>query len=392
MGILHLPWWGIAAVVLGMTHFTIVSVTLFLHRSQAHRAVDLHPLVAHPMRFWLWLTTGMVTREWVAIHRKHHAKVETPDDPHSPHVYGIRTLLTRGAELYRREAANRDTIDRYSHGLQDDWIERHLYARHPNWGPVTMLAADLLLFGPIGLTVWAVQMLWIPFWAAGVINGLGHWWGYRNYDTRDGSTNISNIGLLIGGEELHNNHHAFPSSARFSLKPWEFDIGWGYLRLLSALRLARVRRVAPRPVIDAGKARIDMDTVKAVVSARLDLLSRYRRNVLQPVLREELARADASLRQALRRVRRHLLRGADDRLAPDQRAAVEQTLSRSATLRLVVQYRQRLQAVWEQTYANQEQLLQALQAWCREAEASGVRALQDFARRLPGYSLRPAAA
>ena len=391
MGILHLPWWGIAAVVLGMTHFTIVSVTLFLHRSQAHRAVDLHPLVAHPMRFWLWLTTGMVTREWVAIHRKHHAKVETPDDPHSPHVYGIRTLLTRGAELYRREAANRDTIDRYSHGLQDDWIERHLYARHPNWGPVTMLAADLLLFGPIGLTVWAVQMLWIPFWAAGVINGLGHWWGYRNYDTRDGSTNISNIGLLIGGEELHNNHHAFPSSARFSLKPWEFDIGWGYLRLLSALRLARVRRVAPRPVIDAGKVRIDMDTVKAVVSARLDLLSRYRRNVLQPVLREELARADASLRQALRRVRRQLLRGADERLAPDQRAAVEQTLSQSATLRLVVQYRQRLQAVWEQTYANQEQLLQALQAWCREAEASGVRALQDFARRLPGYSLRPAA-
>ncbi len=389
MGILHLPWWGLIAAVLGMTHLTIVSVTLYLHRSQAHRAVDLHPLVAHPMRFWLWLTTGMVTREWVAIHRKHHAHVETPDDPHSPHVYGIRTLLTRGAELYRRAAADRAAIERYSHGLRDDWIERHLYARHPNWGPVTMLAADLLLFGPIGLTVWAVQMLWIPFWAAGVVNGLGHWWGYRNYPTRDGSTNLGNIGLLIGGEELHNNHHAFPSSARFSLKPWEFDIGWGYLRLLAALRLARIRRVAPRPVLAAGKERIDMDTVRAVVSARLDVLARYRRNVLRPVWREELARADASLRQALGRLRRDLLGSRSP--APEREPELARALSVSERLQLVWQYRQRLQAVWEQTHASHDQLLKSLQAWCREAEASGVRALQDFARRLPGYSLAPAA-
>ena len=388
-GLFHLPWWGYVLVGLGLTHVTIVSVTVFLHRHQAHRALDLHPIVSQFFRLWLWLTTGMVTREWVAIHRKHHAKCETPDDPHSPQTRGIATVLWQGAELYQAEAANRQTLEQYGHHTPDDWLERNVYSRYQILGVSIMLVTDYLLFGFAGVALWAVQMIWIPFWAAGVINGLGHWWGYRNYETVDASRNIAWLGVLIGGEELHNNHHAFASSAKFSTRWWEFDIGWGYIRLLQGLGLARVKKLAPQPRILASKERIDMDTLRAVFVNRLHVMSSYAREVLLPVLRQELRCGDVACRSRLRKARRLLVRNPqtmDDR----SRGMLEAALGRFAALRTAYQFRERLQAIWDRSATSHDKLLQALQEWCQQAEATGVEALEAFARRLKGYSLQSA--
>ena len=389
-GLIEMPWWGYVLATLGLTHITIVSVTLYLHRAQAHRALDLHPAVSHFFRFWLWITTGMVTKEWVAIHRKHHAKVETPEDPHSPHVVGIGKVMREGVELYRAAAADQSIMEKYGKGTPDDWLERHVYGKYHILGVSLLLITYVALFGPIGLTMWAVHMLWIPFWAAGVINGLGHYWGYRNFEPHDGSTNVSPVGILIGGEELHNNHHAFPSSAKFSMKRWEFDIGWMYIRILSALGLATVRRVAPQPAFDSEKKQIDLDTVRAIVAARMHVLAQYASQVMLPVLRQELAKADGSCRRLLKRARRLLVRE-ETRISPSGRKQLDTALEQSKSLQLVYEYRRRLQDVWSRTYANQEKLTQALQEWCSQAEATGVKALQDFARCLRGYSLAPAA-
>ncbi|MBD3618491.1 MAG: transposase [Chromatiales bacterium] len=388
-GLIDLPWWGYILALLGLTHITIASVTIFLHRAQAHRALDLHPVVSHFFRFWLWLTTGMVTKEWVAIHRKHHAKVETPDDPHSPQVLGIGKVMREGAELYRAAAADQSIMEKYGKGTPDDWLERHVYSQHNVLGVSLLLITYVALFGAIGLSMWAIHMIWIPFWAAGVINGLGHYLGYRNFEPRDGSTNLTPVGILIGGEELHNNHHAFPSSAKFSMKRWEFDIGWMYIRLMQAVGLAKVKKVAPQPVHDAEKAHIDLETVRAIVVARLHVLSHYARHVIVPVLREELARADASYHRALKKTRRLLVRD-ESRITPKAQQHIEQTLEKTSTLRVVYEYRQRLQDVWNRSYSSQEKLTQALQEWCQQAEATGVRALQDFVRHLRGFSLAPA--
>lgn len=386
-GLLDLSAWGYIFATLALTHLTIASVTIYLHRHQAHRSLDLHPLISHTFRFWLWLTTGIVTREWVAVHRKHHAHCESPDDPHSPQIEGLPRLLWGGALLYRREAAKPETLCKYSHGTPDDWIERALYSRFSWLGITLMLALDLALFGSMGALIWLVQMLWIPFWAAGVINGVGHYWGYRNFEPADASRNIFPLGVLIGGEELHNNHHAFPSSARLSLKAWEFDIGWLYIRLLSALGLARVKRVAPRPVIDAEKTRLDQDTVTAVISSRLHVLSSYAREVIQPTVTEESRQLGRRYRRLLRRAKRALTR--DERLIdPQQRQQLETALSLSQRLRIVYEYRQALQDVWARSATTHEALLQNLQAWCNQAEASGVQALREFALRLRGYSLQ----
>ena len=282
--------WGLVGATLALTHVTIVAVTVYLHRHQAHRALDLHPALAHFFRFWLWLTTGMVTREWVAIHRKHHAKCETAEDPHSPQVEGIRTVLWQGAELYRRAAGDTESMERYGQGTPEDWLERHVYGPCNFLGVSLMLIADLALFGAAGLAVWAAQMLWIPFWAAGVINGLGHYWGYRNFDSPDAATNVAPWGILIGGEELHNNHHAFASSAKFSARPWEFDLGWAYIRLFATLGLARVRKLAPRPTLGEARPQLDLEAVKALTVNRLHVLADYRRRVLSPTLRAEVDR------------------------------------------------------------------------------------------------------
>ncbi|HXH03873.1 MAG TPA: fatty acid desaturase [Candidatus Competibacteraceae bacterium] len=387
-GLLDLPWWGLVLAALALTHVTIVTVTIYLHRAQAHRALDLHPAVSHFFRFWLWLTTGMVTKQWVAIHRKHHAKCETAADPHSPQVLGIGKVLWQGAELYRAEAKNVETLERYGHGTPDDWLERRLYSRYPNLGISLLLPIDLLLFGVAGITIWAVQLVWIPFWAAGVINGLGHYWGYRNYEPRDAATNICPWGILIGGEELHNNHHAFPSSAKLSCKWWEIDLGWGYIRLLGWLGLAQVKKVAPRPHRIPGKQVMDLDTVRAVVLNRLHIMADFARHVVRPVLKEELARADVACRRFLKRERRLLVRE-DARLDAAARVRLHGVLDLSHSLRTVYEYRIRLQALWERTTASHDKLLAGLQEWCAQAEASGIQALREFARSLRGYSVQP---
>lgn len=382
-GLLNLSWWQLILVTLGLTHITIVSVTVFLHRAQAHRALTLHPLVSHFFRLWLWLTTGMVTREWVAIHRYHHARCETEEDPHSPQVLGIDKVMWQGAELYRAASGRREMVDRYSHGTPDDWLERHVYHRR-SLGIIIMLLIDVLLFGILGVAVWAVQMIWIPFWAAGVINGLGHYWGYRNFASPDAATNISPWGILIGGEELHNNHHAFPSSAKLSAKWWEFDIGWMYIRLLSFARLARVRRVALKPLIDASKVNIDMDTVKAVVVHRMHVLANYARDVVKPVTEAEICRSEQHCKKLARQARR-LLNTDEDRLDTAARARLNEILEKSQVLATVHQYRESLEQIWKRTATSQEVLLQSLQEWCREAESTGIKALVDFSRSLRGY-------
>jgi stearoyl-CoA desaturase (Delta-9 desaturase) len=388
-GLLSLPWWAHILVALALTHITIVSVTVYLHRCQAHRALDLHPIVSHFFRLWLWLTTGMSTKEWVAIHRKHHAKCETAEDPHSPHVAGIRKVLWQGAELYKAEAGNTDTLVQYGHGTPDDWAERTLYGRGNIWGISMLAVAYVLLFGVYGITMWAVQMIWIPFFAAGVINGLGHWRGYRNYETADGATNLTNIGILIGGEEMHNNHHAFPSSAKFSSKWWEFDIGWFYIRLMSVLGLARVKKVAPKPVILEHKQMVDMDTLKAVIVSRLHIMSDYAKYVSLPVLKQELEHADHAYRALLLQIRRVLVRE-ESRIDAGSRNRLAHVLSRSEALATVYEFRSKLQEIWTRTHANQEKLLHALQDWCHQAEATGLKVLIDFSRGLKGYALLPA--
>jgi len=388
-GLSRFSWVGVVLTGLVLTHVTIAGVTIYLHRHQAHRALDLHPVISHFFRFWLWMTTGMVTREWVAVHRKHHAKCETPQDPHSPRVLGIRKVMWEGSELYRQAAANRETLEHYGHFTPVDWLERHLYSRFPWLGITLMLALDIALFGSLGVVLYAVQMAWIPFWAAGVINGVGHWWGYRNFETPDASRNITPIALLIGGEELHANHHAFPASARFSIKWWEFDLGWIWIRLLALLGLARVKKVAPRPVIIAGKYSIDRDTVRAVVVNRMHVMANYAREVIRPVLKQERRQAEGSCKRTLRRARALLTRETS-LIDETARQRLDSLLEQFGNLRIVYHYRQQLQSVWARKATSQESLIKALQDWCLQAESTGISSLEAFARRLRGYSLQVA--
>ncbi len=386
-----LPVWAYIIITLGLTHVTIVAVTVYLHRCQAHRALELHPAVAHFFRFWLWLTTGMSTIGWVATHRKHHAHVETAGDPHSPQVVGINEVLWKGTELYRIQARNPQTLKQYGHGTPDDWLEYNLYQRFPVGGITLMLIVNVALFGAVGITVWAVQMFWIPFFAAGVINGIGHWWGYRNYETPDASANIVPLALIIGGEELHNNHHAFASSARFSTRWYELDLGWCYIRLLQGLGLARVRRLAPRPALDRSKERVDGDTVRAVISNRLHVMSHYTRAVVKRVYKEEKARADSAYRRLLKRSKRLLTRH-ETQLDEYSRQRLEAVLAESTSLQVVYEYSQRLQELWQRRTASQESLKAALQEWCQQAEQTGIQALEEFARSLRAYTPAPSPA
>lgn len=381
---------GLVLITLGLTHVTILSVTIYLHRYSAHRALELHPAVAHFFRFWLWLTTSMGTKAWTAIHRKHHARCETEEDPHSPQVLGLRKVLREGAELYRAEAANAETLEKYGAGTPDDWIERNVYSRFENLGIYLMLAIDLFCFGAIGLTVWAVQMLWIPVFAAGIINGVGHFWGYRNFECTDASRNISPLGLLIGGEELHNNHHTYPNSARMSVRRFEFDIGWFWIRVLETLGLAKVRKVAPRPLYARDKAGVDLDTLRALVTNRFQVMARYRREVIVPVFREEKARASEASFRAFRRARALFWRD-ESLLDEDGRQRLDLLTRHSERLETIYQYRLRLQAIWSRTSQNSAEMLEALKQWCRDAEASGVRALEDFARTLRAYTVQQSA-
>lgn len=383
-GLLHLPWWGYVVATLIMTQITICSITLYLHRCQAHRALELHPIVSHFFRLWLWLTTGMITKAWTAIHRKHHAKVETSEDPHSPQTNGIKKVMWQGAELYRKEARNQETLDRYGEGTPNDWIENNIYTPYSAKGIFIMLGIDLLLFGPIGLTIWAIQMAWSPFFAAGIINGIAHYWGYRNFEVQDASRNITPFGLFIGGEELHNNHHTYGTSAKFSVHWWEFDIGWGVIRLLQLFGLAKPKRTAPKPVYSPGKMSIDVDTLKAVISNRFQVMSRYSKEVIFPVLREERNKAGTKGRIMLSRMRTLLVRDSSLVNASSQKD-LEKALENYQSLSVVYQYRLKLQNIWARSTASHKELVDALQEWCKQAEATRIEALHQFVARLKSY-------
>lgn len=385
-GLLQLTWWQLILAALALTHITIASVTIFLHRSQAHRALDLHPAAAMFFRVWLWLTTGMLTKEWVSIHRKHHARVETAEDPHSPQTRGIKAVLWTGSELYMEEAKNAETLTRYGTGTPDDWIERNIFERFTWQGVGLMVGADLILFGFAGLAIWGVQMLWIPFHAAGVINGIGHWWGYRNYDSPDASNNILPWGIWIGGEELHNNHHTYPTSAKFSTKWHEFDIGWVYIRGLQALGLAKVLRVAPKPHVAEPKRSIDLETLQAVISNRYDLLAKYARS-LKLAHRDELQKLGLSGAEHARfaRLKRVLRNGDVSKLPAAEQHSLSDMMKRSGVMKTLVEMRTELLSTWERSSASREQMLTHLQDWIHRAEASGIHALQETAVRMRSY-------
>ncbi len=383
-GLLQLPWWGDLIALLVMTQITIFGVTVYLHRCQAHRALELHPVASHFFRLWLWMTTGMVTKQWTAIHRKHHAKVETPEDPHSPQIEGIWKVLFQGAELYRKESRNKETLERYGQGTPDDWMERNVYTKHSAMGITLMLILDLALFGTIGLAIWAVQMAWIPFWAAGVVNGVAHYIGYRNFECQDASRNLTPIAFFIGGEELHNNHHTYGTSAKFSVKWWEFDMGWMIIRMLQFLGLAKPKRIPPKPELVANKAVVDIETVKGVITHRFHVLARYCHDVIQPVFRDESHKASESGKALPHGIRTVLMREPSLVDASSQ-AQLHKTLEQYRSLNVVYQFRIKLQHIWARSTASQTELLELLQDWCKQAEASGIAVLRDFVTHLKGY-------
>lgn len=391
-GVLNLSFWGYVIATIVLTQATIAGVTIYLHRNQTHRALDLHPIISHFFRFWLWITTGMVTADWVAIHRKHHATSDMEGDPHSPMVYGIKKVFWQGAELYREARKDKEMIAKYSHGTPDDWIERKIYKPFSSKGIFLMLFADLILFGIPGVSIWAIQMLWIPLWAAGVVNGVGHYWGYRNFECSDTSTNVFPWGFWIGGEELHNNHHTFASSAKFSVKWWEFDIGWMYIRILSFFRLAKVKKLPPKLARESSKLHVDLDTVRAVVANRFQIMSYYYSKVLLPML-EQVKKNHVETKQDKQLVKRagFLLRRENNLLSPKASTKLQALLERYEQLRIAYSYRLALQNVWMKTAVSQKELVESLQQWCKQAEESGVELLSQFSKQIKSYVPRVAA-
>ncbi len=386
-GLIDLPWWGYILVAIGLSQVTIAAVTLYLHRCQAHRSLELHPIVSHFFRLWLWMGTSMKTKSWVAIHRKHHAKCETENDPHSPRIEGIKKVLFEGAELYREEEKNEETLERYSQGTPDDWLERNLYGRKFNiYGVSSTLIILAILFGPAGISIWAVMMLWIPVHAAGIINGAGHYWGYRNYECADDATNLTPIAFWIGGEELHNNHHAYPTSAKFSLQPWEFDIGWLYITVLKTFGLAKVRKVAPQPE-QADKTVVDMETVKSIIHSKMHVMAAFANKVTNPVVQQEIASSESKVATALKAARNALVRE-KTRFKEKHHIVLDKALESNETVKSIYQYRQGLLDLWEKSYQSHDALLEALSSWCKEAQQSGIESLETFAKNLPSYKLK----
>ena len=386
-GLFDLTVWQMVVYTLVVTHITIAGVTIYLHRHQAHRSLDMHPIASHFFRFWLWMTTGQVTKEWAAVHRKHHAKCETEEDPHSPQVRGIKKVLLEGAELYRAETKNKETLDKYGHGCPNDWIENKLYTPYSWVGVSILLPLSVMMFGVAGITIWAVQMLWIPITAAGIINGLGHYTGYRNYDCNDAATNLIPWGILIGGEELHNNHHTFATSAKLSSKWYEFDIGWMYIRMMEMVGLAKVKKTIPKPKLAKDKLVADFDTLQAVIANRYDVMAKYAKSVKR-AFREEVEhlKHKAELESRFLKSSRKLLQREPAKLAATQQAQLIQLFEHSKALETMHQMRVELGAIWERSHSTRDQLLQQLQDWCTRAEASGIKALQDFSLRLRRYA------
>jgi stearoyl-CoA desaturase (Delta-9 desaturase) len=380
-GLLNWSGWAILAFTLITTHITIAAVTIYLHRHQAHRALELHAVPSHFFRLWLWLATGMQTKAWAAIHRKHHAKCETPEDPHSPQTRGLNTVFWRGAELYRFEAKNAETLNKYGHGTPNDWVENHVYSRYPWQGVGIMLIINLMLFGAIGLTVWAVQMLWIPVTAAGIINGVGHYWGYRNFEAPDASTNISPWGIIIGGEELHNNHHTYPTSAKLSVKPYEFDIGWAYINIMSKLGWAKVKKTPPKLAYGDIQPVADEKTLEALIANRYEVMAAYARQ-LRAACRQDIQSLKQRPTEAVLRAARRWMHRDIEKIPDHDRSLVDQARATLPQADTMVRMREELRQLWLSTHRSREQLASDLQAWCRRAEGSGVAALRDFSMRL----------
>jgi stearoyl-CoA desaturase (delta-9 desaturase) len=386
-GLVGLSGWEVVIYTLIVTHITIASVTIYLHRHQAHRALELHAIPSHFFRFWLWLTTAQITKEWAAIHRKHHAKCDTEEDPHSPVTRGIRKVLFEGAELYRIESKNAETLAKYGHGTPDDWLERNVYSKHSILGVSALLVINVALFGVIGITIWAVQMMWIPVTAAGIINGLGHYWGYRNYDCADAATNIFPFGILIGGEELHNNHHTHATSAKLSSKWYEIDLGWCYIRALEMVGLAKVKKVAPEPKFAKNKQVADLDTLQSVITNRYDVMAKYAKSV-KLAFHDELEhlKDKAELEKRFLKSSRKLLQREPAKLELSQKQQLIELFKHSKALETMHQMRVELGAIWERSHSTRDQLLHQLQDWCARAEASGIKSLQDFSLRLRSYA------
>jgi stearoyl-CoA desaturase (delta-9 desaturase) len=386
-GLFELSAWQMVGYTLAVTHITIAGVTIYLHRHQAHRALELHPIVSHFFRFWLWLTTGQVTKEWAAVHRKHHAKCETVDDPHSPVTRGIKKVLLEGAELYRTETKNQETLDKYGHGCPNDWIENNLYTKYSWLGVSALLPINVMLFGVAGISIWAVQMMWIPITAAGIINGLGHYTGYRNYDCNDAACNLIPWGILIGGEELHNNHHTFATSAKLSSKWYEFDIGWMYIRTMEMVGLAKVKKTIPKPRLEKNKVEADFDTLQAVIANRYDVMAKYAKSVKAAFSEEvEHLKHKAELEGPFLKSSRKLLQREPGKLDSPQQAQLVELFQHSKALETMHHMRVELGAIWERSHSTRDQLLQQLQDWCARAEASGIKALQEFSMRLRSYA------
>lgn len=386
-GVLGLSFWGYVITALVMVHITTMGVTLYLHRDQAHRGLELHPAIRHFFRFWVWMTSGMGTKDWVAVHRKHHARCETDGDPHSPQIFGLKKVVLEGAELYKKEAANAETLEQYGRGTPDDWLERNVYRRFTYGGIVLLVITDLILFGAPGIIMIAFQMVAMPLFAAGIINGIGHHTGYRNFESNDASTNIVPWGTYLGGEELHNNHHAFPSSAKFSVQPWEFDIGWMYIQILKFFGLAKVKKVAPQPMVLPQHRHVDLETLRAVIINRMHVLRDYTRKVTLPVFKKELEVAEGG--GVLRKAKKLLVRR-PALLDEKARARLSELLAQNHALKTVHEFRERLQEIWENANVSNEKLVTQLKEWCVQAEASGIKVLQEFAETLRGYAVRPA--
>lgn len=375
--------WGLKLLyLLVMTQLTVLTVTLYLHRSQTHRSVQFHPALAHAFRFWSWLTTSMVTKEWVAIHRKHHAHSETEQDPHSPRVFGIRKLLLGGAELYIEARSDDKLLEQYGRGTPDDWIERHMYAPHCNWGPTLLAVVNLTLFGVGGMAIWAMQMIWIPFWGAGVVNGIGHWRGYRNFETPDQSANLFPWAIWVGGEELHNNHHAFPSSAKFSVRRFEFDLGWLVIRLLELLKLASVRRVAFARNLNSSVQAANAP-LQAILAPRVKIMTDFFRDVTLPVVRDEARRT--GVKAPSRRLRRALADGGHW-LGVDDREHLDAWVDTHPCLRIILQFRAQLASLMEQQN-DIDFRAEAFAEWVQEADRSGIDSLRLFSAALIGRRL-----
>ena len=375
-GLIPLTFAEYAIYTLAVTHVTIVAITLYLHRGVCHSAIEIHPILSHFFRFWLWLTTSMRTADWVAIHRKHHAKVETADDPHSPAFYGIKKVILQGADLYHKEKNNKETIEKYSQNCPNDWIEHYVYTGKNNLGILLLFITNIILFGTVGIIIWSIQMMWTPIFAAGGINGAGHHWGYRNYNTNDDSTNMSPVGIIIGGEELHNNHHAYPTAAKFSLRPWEFDIGWMYIKIFSFMKLCKVKRLAPKPIIQDTENTDSKIITQSLLQSKLAVITDFTHKVLKPVYKKE--KFNFSFK---------LLADHPERLNSNQESKINNLLRDYSNLNTLYSLKNKLHEILHSRQVKHEKFTEILNNWCEEAKSHGIDSLDDFLIRLRSYKI-----